>query len=378
MTRNLIGSLEQCQEPIVRQIFPTRWDGRESAEDSVIRLEGEPTLVEAWVYHRAADRNGVPDSPPHSSRVREVLARHGLLGTQARFHSGSSRIPRARPRAQTRMRGVVVPDTSRFGAECAHHHEASPWNSTAVGWDRRAILGGRIDNGSVARGIGPKRMIRSGIVPIDDLCGGLQPRSAFLLTGGAGAGKTTLSLQFANQGLLQGERVAMITHGSGKGLLQHARQCGIDLGPALREERAVILRYRPDFARRLLRAGSADRAVGDIRRVIAEHRPRRVIIDTFAPLLEDGTSSPIPAAALVEALEGSDATSLLTYGQDVSDGYDRRLEPLIQAAAGIFRVVRDEQGARHLEIVTLRYSPGLESASVEIGAPPLAASLEVR
>jgi len=161
-------------------------------------------------------------------------------------------------------------------------------------------------------------------------------------------------------------------------LLQHARQCGIDLGPALREERAVILRYRPDFARRLLRAGSADRAVGDIRRVIAEHRPRRVIIDTFAPLLEDGTSSPIPAAALVEALEGSDATSLLTYGQDVSDGYDRRLEPLIQAAAGIFRVVRDEQGARHLEIVTLRYSPGLESASVEIGAPPLAASLEVR
>jgi KaiC/GvpD/RAD55 family RecA-like ATPase len=220
-------------------------------------------------------------------------------------------------------------------------------------------------------------MIRSGIVPIDELCGGLQPRSVFLLTGGAGAGKTSLSLQFANQGLAAGERVTMITHGSGKGLLEHARQCGIDLRPALKSERAVILRYRPDFARRLLRAGSADRALGDIRRLIAEHRPDRVILDTFAPLLEDGTSSPIPAALIVEALEGSEATALLTYSQDVSDGYDRRLEPLVQAAAGIFRIVRDEQGSRHLEIVTLRYSPALESATVEIGAPSLAASLEV-
>jgi circadian clock protein KaiC len=220
-------------------------------------------------------------------------------------------------------------------------------------------------------------MIRSGIVPIDELCGGLEPRSIFLLTGGAGAGKTTLALQFANQGLRSGEKVVMLTHGSGKRLLDYAGQCGIDLRAAVREDRAIVLRYRTDFARRLLRSGSADRALEDIRNQIAEHRPRRVIIDTFAPLLEDGTSSPIAAATLAELLDSSQATALLTSAQDVTASYERRLEPLVQAAAGIFRITRDDRGARQLEIVTLRYSPALESAALEIGAPPLAAPVEV-
>jgi circadian clock protein KaiC len=221
-------------------------------------------------------------------------------------------------------------------------------------------------------------MIRSGIVPIDELCGGLQPRSTFLLTGGAGAGKTTLSLQFANEGLRSGESCVILTHGTGSALLHYAEQCGIDLRPALREELAVIVRYRSDFARRLARSGSADRALDDLGRLIMHHRPRRLVIDTFAPLLEDGTPSPLAAVSLAELLADTQTTALLTYPQDVSESYDRRLEPLVQAAAGIFRITRDERGMRQLEIVTLRYSPALESAVLEIGAPRLAASMEVR
>ena len=199
----------------------------------------------------------------------------------------------------------------------------------------------------------------------------------FLLTGGAGAGKTTLALQFANQGLRSGEKPVMLTHGSGKALLDYAAHNGMDLRTAVREERAIVLSYRPDFAKRLARAGTAERAFDDIRRVIAEHRPRRVIIDTFAPLLEDGTSSPVAAASLAELLMTSQATTLLTYPEDVSTQYNRRIEPLVQAASGIFRITRDEQSARQLEIVTLRYSPALETATVAIGAPPLGAPVEV-
>lgn len=220
-------------------------------------------------------------------------------------------------------------------------------------------------------------MIRSGIVPIDELCGGLQPRSTFLLTGGAGAGKTTLSLQFANEGLRSGEKCLMLTHGSGGALLNCAAQSGIDLRPSLREERAVVVRYRPDFVRRLARSGSADRALDDLGRLITAHRPKRIVIDTFAPFLEDGTPSPLAAVALAELIASSQTTALLTYPQDVSESYDRRLEPLVQAAAGIFRITRDERGMRQLEIVTLRYSPALESAVLDVGAPRLAASIEV-
>src|SRR5690348_5126200 len=191
-----------------------------------------------------------------------------------------------------------------------------------------------------------RAMIRSGIAPIDELCGGLQPRSIFLLTGGAGAGKTTLSLQFANQGLRSGEKVLIITHGSGKALLDYAHQAGLDLRPALREERAVLLRYRADFTKRLIRSGNIERALEDLRRILEERRPRRIVIDSFAPLLEDGTSSPLAAASLSEALESAQATALLTYPDDLSERYDRRVEPLVQAAAGIFRITRDDRGTR--------------------------------
>lgn len=206
-------------------------------------------------------------------------------------------------------------------------------------------------------------MIRSGIVPIDEMCGGIQPRSTYLLTGGAGAGKTSCALQFAHQGLRSGERIAMLTHASRDELFALSGHFGIELPGALRDQRALVLRYRADFPRRLARAGSADRMLEDLRTLISDQRPRRIIIDTFAPLLEDGSSSPLAALSLAELLGASRATTLLTYPLDLSAGYDRRLEPLVQAAAGVFRIVRDDQGARQFGVVTLRYAPALPDAA---------------
>jgi len=208
-------------------------------------------------------------------------------------------------------------------------------------------------------------MIRSGIAPIDQLCGGLRPRRSYLLTGGAGAGKTMYALHFVNQGLRSGERVLMLTHAAREDLLSHADHLGIELRDALRENRALILRYRPDFARRLARSGTADRALEDLRRAIGDHRPRRLVIDPFAPLLEDGSASPVAAASLAELLELTQATSLLTYPGDLADGYDRRLEPIVHAAAGVFRIARDERSARALEVVSLRHPP----TAAALGAP---------
>jgi KaiC/GvpD/RAD55 family RecA-like ATPase/DNA-binding response OmpR family regulator len=210
-------------------------------------------------------------------------------------------------------------------------------------------------------------MIRSGIVPIDELCGGFRPRSTYLLTGGAGAGKSTCSLHFANQGLRSGEKIAMLTHASCDDLLAHADHLGIDLRLALREERALIVRYRSDFARRLARAGSADPMLTDLRRLLVEFRPRRIVIDTFAPLIEDGSSSPLAASSLAELLETSQSTALLTYPDDLSGGYDRRLEPLVQSAAGVFRLRHDGDGAR-LDVVSLRHVSSSTPTTMRLGA----------
>jgi CheY-like chemotaxis protein len=162
------------------------------------------------------------------------------------------------------------------------------------------------------------------------------------------------ALQFLNQGLRSGEKVLMLTHADRTDVLSQADHLGVQLHDALRENRAVVMRYRPDFARRLARAGTSEGAFADLRRVIGELRPRRIAIDPFAPLLEDGSASPVPASALAELLELSQATALLTYSEDLGASYDRRLEPLLHAAAGVFRIAREHGPLRTLEIVSLR------------------------
>ena len=178
------------------------------------------------------------------------------------------------------------------------------------------------------------------------------------------------ALQFVNQGLRSGERVLMLTHAHRDDLLSQAGHLGVDLGAAIRETRAIVLRYRPDFARRLVRAGTPDRALDDLRRSIGEYRPRRLVIDPFAPLLEDGSASPVAAAALAELLELSQATSLLTYPEDLGSNYDRRVEPLVHGAAGVFRIVRDERELRTVEVVSLRQPPAPLGTPVEAPLVP--------
>jgi|SRR5437867_4504224 len=197
-------------------------------------------------------------------------------------------------------------------------------------------------------------MIRSGIAPIDDLLGGFRPGSSYLLTGGPGSGKSSCCLQFADAGLRRGERVAMLVLGRAVDVRAHAASLGIDLATGLRDGRLLLLRYRSDFARRAAHALSTNRVLDDLRHIIGPHRPKRIVIDSFAPLLDDGSASSEAAASLADFLERAGSTSLLTYPGDLRNGYDRCLEPIVQSAAGLLRLSRDEVGTHRVEALSLR------------------------
>jgi KaiC/GvpD/RAD55 family RecA-like ATPase len=207
---------------------------------------------------------------------------------------------------------------------------------------------------------------------IDDVVGGR--RRAYLLTGGAGSGKTECVLRFADAGLRAAERVTMLSHASAAELSGHAARLGIDLERPVADGRLLLLRYRPDFPRLIAHAATTEEAITDLRRQVAQHRPHRLVIDTLAPLLDDASASAAPAVSIVELLELSQSTALLTYPSDVSGSYDRRLEPLLQALAGVFRLVRAEDGRAELEVVSLRHS---SAALPEPLAAMLAAPLPV-
>lgn len=180
----------------------------------------------------------------------------------------------------------------------------------------------------------------------------------YLLTGGPGTGKSAWCLQFADAGLRRGERVAMLVHARRADVLAHAEHLGIDLKTPLREGTLLLLRYRGDFARRLANALSADPVIEDLQRLVGGHRAKRVVVDSFAPLLDDASPAGLAAGALVELHERLGGTTLLTYPDDLRDGYDRRLEPIVQSAAGVLRLSRDSRAGMH----------GVETLSLRTGA----------
>jgi KaiC/GvpD/RAD55 family RecA-like ATPase len=197
-------------------------------------------------------------------------------------------------------------------------------------------------------------MIHSGIAPLDQQLGGVFPGRLHLLTGGPGTGKSTACLQFLNAGLRNGEAVALLTLDRLADLSSHARCTGLDLGPSLLTGRLALLRFRPEFASLLARAGLPDRVIDDFRRLIAGVQPARLVIDPLTPFLADGSASGAALAALGHLLDALGVTALITYPGDVSAGYDARLDPIVQRAAAIVHFVRDDGGTNRMQIVQTR------------------------
>ncbi|MGH7469337.1 MAG: RAD55 family ATPase [Longimicrobiales bacterium] len=205
-------------------------------------------------------------------------------------------------------------------------------------------------------------MIHSGIAPLDQQVGGMSPGRLHLLTGGPGTGKTTACLNFLRAGLDAGDDVVLLTLDRPGDLVAHARCLSLELEPAVRSGQLELLRFKPDFTRALANAVVPDRSIGDLDRLLMGIRYARVVIDPITPFLADSSVSGAVVAALAHWLDRLGATSLLTYPADVSDGYDARLDPIVQRAATIAHLARGNAGTHRMSIVQNRVSAAPLSA----------------
>jgi KaiC/GvpD/RAD55 family RecA-like ATPase len=200
-----------------------------------------------------------------------------------------------------------------------------------------------------ARALIPHEMQHSGIEPIDGVIGGLAVGRVHVLTGAPGVGKTAACLQFAYAGLRRGEPALVLAAQRPRDLRALASHMGIDLRVPLLEERLVLLRPAPALAR-----GSSSAAVAaaleELRAAVAALRPARVIVDPLLALLGDGTSAGA-VAELAALLAAAGATTLVTLSGDVAQSHDRRLEPLLQDAAAILHLVRENRRAMRVDVV---------------------------
>jgi len=201
-------------------------------------------------------------------------------------------------------------------------------------------------------------MSHSSTVSSHDPLERLVPGRAHVLVGGPGTGKTALCLRFIAAGLVARERTAMVVLSRGSDVKAQAKRLGFDLEDALRFEKLILLRYHVEFGERLAQAAPARRVIDDLERLLGPVQPSRIVIDSFAPLLADGPAGGSIIAALSAYLERSGATSILTYPEDLSSGYDRRLEPLLQNAAAILRMERRTPDRVDVQTLAMRAVAG--------------------
>ena len=206
-------------------------------------------------------------------------------------------------------------------------------------------------------------MTRTPTPTLDDVLGGVLPARIHLLTGTPGAGKSSAALHFLRQGIERREHCALLTSDRTADLLSHAQHVGLDLRRFVRARRIALVRYRSQFAARLASAAAGIELVDELRRCMAlADAPQdgrstpRIVIDTLAPFLSPDDRTGSALAHLVDWLDTSGATAVLTYTGDVTDSIDRRLEPVIERAAVIARMVHVSGASFRAEIVRARHA----------------------
>jgi circadian clock protein KaiC len=129
----------------------------------------------------------------------------------------------------------------------------------------------------------------TGIAGLDDvLAGGLPVNRMYLVRGGPGTGKTTLSLQFLQEGRARGEAVLYITLSeSEEELTLVARSHGWNLeGIAVHGLARIEQMIKPEAQSTILHPSEHElgRTLNVIQDEIARIRPRRIVIDSLAEL----------------------------------------------------------------------------------------------
>lgn len=199
-------------------------------------------------------------------------------------------------------------------------------------------------------------LIKSGIAPLDERLGGIVAGRPYVLSGAPGTGKSIACLEFLYAALDDAGTVALLTHDDPSDVLAQAEYLGIDLTAALAEERFIIVRYQLDFARKFARTADPAAAFDELTRLLGERPLERIAVDPISPIVDAGTASSSPITALLNFLDRTGATSLLTHPGDLGGRFDRRLEPLTQRSSAIFHLSADRDRRGTLEIQKIRFA----------------------
>jgi circadian clock protein KaiC len=206
--------------------------------------------------------------------------------------------------------------------------------------------------------------IPTGVSGLDDiLLGGLPAGRTYLVEGQAGAGKTTLGMQFLIEGIRSGQSCLYVTLSESKSELEAAAQShgwsldGASVAEFVPEEASLAdeERYTVFHPGEVELATTIKRLLAEIERVA----PERLVVDSlseFRLLAQDPVRYRRQLLALKQFFAGRNTTVLL-LDDHTPDGNDQQVLSIVHGVLRFSRVQRSYGVARRqIEIVKIRSS----------------------
>jgi circadian clock protein KaiC len=137
-----------------------------------------------------------------------------------------------------------------------------------------------------------RQRVSTGVARLDVMLrGGYHRGSSVLLTGAPGTAKTSLAAAFAEAACRRGERTLYVSFDEGQAQIErNVASIGIDLRAHVASGVLAIHSLRA-------RSASAETHVAELRRLVAAHAPRAMVIDPISALLHAGERDLVEHAA---------------------------------------------------------------------------------
>ena len=194
--------------------------------------------------------------------------------------------------------------------------------------------------------------IELGVTGLDQMIqGGVPERSLMVVMGSAGTGKTTLGLQFLQQGLESGEKAVYMTlEETTDAVKQAAKEKGWPFDQYVEEDRLAIVDLDP-----IEMANSLTSIRGDLSRLISEFDADRLVLDSVSLLemmFNDQAKRRTEVFDFTKSLKRAGVTTMLTSEASDADAYTSKygIIEYLTDAVFILRYIRSEFGETRLAV----------------------------
>lgn len=129
-----------------------------------------------------------------------------------------------------------------------------------------------------------RKVIASGIEPVDKLLGGLESGQLYLAHGEA-AGKSLFGIKFLIEGLKRNQKCALVIRYSPEDAVRRFARLGYDCLEDVYSGRLVILEYSDDIIQRIGKLRGLTPVLRELEWLLGETRPERLVFDPVTSVL---------------------------------------------------------------------------------------------